>query len=397
MAVTSDTMETASERNAKEEELAKRKKMLLKLLGSPEQSAVTTPDQQVKPQYTQTCDPVFACPKTKRPLIVQVSPTLIIDGSTSGVKVLFTTSPSDANTGDDEVFQYEGRTDAYYNLLNPISPGKSDENSSGSSAEASIKRLVNSARTFIPPPLRSAFTTFGILPEDDEYIPMRDLFTSPTVSFAYERGWRQGFAAGGFPGVDKEFEMVNEYFYPVWSSSSPQTIVDMSCATGLFTRRFASSGLYSRVLGCDYSPSMLQEARRRIQSDPKLQSILRDSSSQTKLELVRLDVAAIPMQSNSIDCLHAGAAMHCWPDVSQGLSEIYRVLRPGGRFFATTFLSGYFGMLQNAEGGETGPSKQAFQYFESKEKIEDLLLQAGFEKASVEILGAACVVIRAEK
>ncbi len=34
-----------------------------------------------------------------------------------------------------------------------------------------------------------------------------ELFRSPLISFAYERGWRQGFALAGFPGVDKEYEM----------------------------------------------------------------------------------------------------------------------------------------------------------------------------------------------
>jgi hypothetical protein len=68
---------------------------------------------------------------------------------------------------------------------------------------------------------------------------MRDLFTSPSVSFAYERGWRQGFAAAGFPGADKEFEMAREYFAPVMDRKRNEsngmnrgTVVDMSCATG---------------------------------------------------------------------------------------------------------------------------------------------------------------------
>ena len=65
---------------------------------------------------------------------------------------------------------------------------------------------------------------------------MRDLFTSPSVSFAYERGWRQGFAAAGFPGADREFEMANEYFAPVIAAKMEKeddsVLVDMSCATG---------------------------------------------------------------------------------------------------------------------------------------------------------------------
>ena len=30
------------------------------------------------------------------------------------------------------------------------------------------------------------------------------LCRNPLVAFVYERGWRQGFAAAGFPGVDEE-------------------------------------------------------------------------------------------------------------------------------------------------------------------------------------------------
>mmetsp|Transcript_69034 Transcript_69034/g.102581 ORF Transcript_69034/g.102581 Transcript_69034/m.102581 type:complete len:141 (+) Transcript_69034:234-656(+) len=140
---------------------------------------------------------------------------------------------------------------------------------------------------------------------------------------------------------------------------------------------------------------MLQEARRRINSDPSLQT----KSSTTKLDLVRCDVAKIPMRTSSIDALHAGAAMHCWPDLDAGLGEIYRVLKPGGRYFATTFLSNYFGSLQTAEGGQTGVNRQAFQYFESVDVLRSMLVKAGFEneKVSVEVLEPACVVIKCEK
>merc|ERR1712008_19020 len=136
-----------------------------------------------------------------------------------------------------------------------------------------------------------------------------------------ERGWRQRFASAGFPGADEEYLMVKEYFAPL----DPKTIVDMSCATGLFTRRLAKGNDYERVIGCDYSDSMLTESRRRIRSDTELLS----KESKTQLDLVRCDVGEIPMSSSSVDALHAGAAMHCWPDLDAGLSEIYRVLKAG--------------------------------------------------------------------
>lgn len=38
----------------------------------------------------------------------------------------------------------------------------------------------------------------------------------------------------------------------------------------------------------------------------------------------------------AVAALHAGAAIHCWPNPSAALAEISRVLRPGGVFVAST-------------------------------------------------------------
>lgn len=167
---------------------------------------------------------------------------------------------------------------------------------------------------------------------------------------------------------------------------------------GLFTRRFAKSGEYSRVIACDYSDSMLTEARRRIRADAEIKQ------SSSKLDLVRCDVAKIPMRTESVDAFHAGAAMHCWPEIEDSLREIHRVLVPGGRYFATTFLGSYFSTVAGAEKASNGgvdleQSMQAFQYFPSVEHLRGLLLDAGFEedKVSVEVVGPSCVIIRCEK
>lgn len=288
---------------------------------------------------------------------------------------------------------YRGSANSYLNLLESVSDAASSTDGDASSMLKSAMRQFVPA---VPPPLRGQLNSF-LGDEENEYVPMRDLFTNPSVSFAYERGWRQGFAAAGFPGANAEAQMAMDYFAPVVAISNPSSVVvDMSCATGLFTRRLAKSGNYGRVLGCDYSDSMLTEARRRIKGDPELSP----KSLKTSLDLVRLDVGQIPMRTESIDCLHAGAAMHCWPDLNAAASEIHRVLKPGGRYFATTFLATYFRNVA-AMGDQAGisPSQQAFQYFDSVDNLKELLVRGGFQesKVNIEILGTACVVIRAEK
>lgn len=353
---TTSAIYNAATDESRNQELAAQKKKLLALLG---------------PKTFN--DPVLADPVTKEGVRITSSNSKSLEIKSSSAK-------------------YAGSADTYLNLLEPVPDTPPTPNTDPSSLFKSVARQLVPA---VPPPLRGQLNDI-LGDEENQYIPMRDLFTNPSVSFAYERGWRQGFAAAGFPGPDVEAEMAMDYFAPVVALSSSSVVVDMSCATGLFTRRLAKSGKYDRVLGCDYSDSMLTEARRRIKADPELSP----QKLKTALDLVRLDVGQIPMSTESVDCLHAGAAMHCWPDLKAAMSEIHRVLKPGGRYFATTFLATYFSNV-SAMDGQAGvaPSQQAFQYFDSVETLKDLVVGGGFEesKVAIEVLGTGCVVIRAEK
>ncbi|KAF8033872.1 hypothetical protein BT93_C0213 [Corymbia citriodora subsp. variegata] len=153
-----------------------------------------------------------------------------------------------------------------------------------------------------------------------------ELFRSPLVAFLYERGWRQNFNYGGFPGQDEEFKMAQEYFKPAEGG----LLVDVSCGSGLFSRKFAKSGTYSAVIALDYSENMLRQCYEFIKQD---KAVLK-----ANLALVRADVSRLPFSSGSVDAVHAGAALHCWPSPSNAIAEITRVLRSGGVFVGTTFL-----------------------------------------------------------
>lgn len=58
----------------------------------------------------------------------------------------------------------------------------------------------------------------------------------------------------------------------------------------------------------------------------------------TRVALNRCDVSRLPIRTESLDGVHAGAALHCWTKLEESLAEVYRVLKPGRGFFATTFL-----------------------------------------------------------
>lgn len=206
--------------------------------------------------------------------------------------------------------------------------------------------------------------------EYNEFKPSRtELFRSPFVSFLYERGWRQNFNRSGFPGPDEEFNMAQDYFKPVAGG----LLVDVSCGSGLFSRKFAKSGSYTAVIALDFSENMLRQCYEFIKQD--------DTLSTTSLALVRADISRLPFASCSVDAIHAGAALHCWPSPSNAVAEISRVLRSGGVFVATTFLSSPLNSPLSS--GALRPLRQFFgqasngySYFTEKE-IEDLCKSCG--------------------
>ncbi|GLC56003.1 hypothetical protein PLESTB_001054000 [Pleodorina starrii] len=166
-----------------------------------------------------------------------------------------------------------------------------------------------------------------------------ELFRNPLVSFAYERGWRQGFAWAGFPGVDKEYDIAMSYLLP---AASGKVMVDMSCGSGLFSRRFARSGSFSGVIAADFSESMLQQTREYCLAEGGSLGGNNTGSGgggSAPIMLLRADVGRLPFATGSVAAIHAGAAIHCWPNPQVALAEISRVLAPGGVFVASTFLT----------------------------------------------------------
>lgn len=79
-----------------------------------------------------------------------------------------------------------------------------------------------------------------------------------------------------------------------------------------------------QIMLSDFSPGMLEEARQN----------LRDSGRNVSFELV--DAQAIPFADASFDAVIANHMLYHVPDRTKALSEIRRILRPGGRLYAAT-------------------------------------------------------------
>lgn len=54
------------------------------------------------------------------------------------------------------------------------------------------------------------------------------------------------------------------------ASAFLQVLLDLSCGSGLFSRRFLQSGQFEKVIASDFSEQMLQQASRFFFEDVKL-------------------------------------------------------------------------------------------------------------------------------
>lgn len=160
----------------------------------------------------------------------------------------------------------------------------------------------------------------------ERYWSGTQIFRSPLVAAAYDNGWRAGFAWAGFPGADEEFDAAMARIAPV---ARGKVMLDLSCGSGLFARRFVKSGIFSGVIAADYSEAMLRTAAAGLRGD---------GADPSKYLPLRLDAARLPFANGSLAAVHAGAAIHCWPAPALAVAEVARVLKPGGVFVASTFL-----------------------------------------------------------
>jgi SAM-dependent methyltransferase len=100
-------------------------------------------------------------------------------------------------------------------------------------------------------------------------------------------------------------------------------VLDLACGSGIYSRALARALPDGQVVALDLSPAMLAYAVRRARRE-RLANVV----------WVHGDALALPLADAGVDAVNCCGALHLFPDVARALDEIYRVLRPGGRFAA---------------------------------------------------------------
>ena len=104
-------------------------------------------------------------------------------------------------------------------------------------------------------------------------------------------------------------------------ATNPSSILDIATGTGDLAINLTETSA-TKIIGLDISEGMLQVGRKKIEK-LKLNNTI---------EMVYGDSENIPFENNSFDAITVAFGVRNFEDLEKGLSEIFRVLKPGGKF-----------------------------------------------------------------
>ncbi len=144
---------------------------------------------------------------------------------------------------------------------------------------------------------------------------------------------------------------------------TPQTILDVGCGDGSFTRVVADTFSRTSVTAID--------------------TTLKKISTSHHISYFTGEVENLPFASESFDMVVAALSMHHWTDKEKGVREIYRVLKKNGKLIIgdpllEDWMSNRFlgWLMQVMDGGIFADEKEIRDYFET----------AGFQDVDISLI-----------
>lgn len=178
----------------------------------------------------------------------------------------------------------------------------------------------------------------------------------------------------------------------------PAVVLDVATGTADLALELARRGA-PRVVAIDFSLGMLRLAQRKCRA-----------AAATTIQLVCGDAMRLPLRTGAVDVCTIAFGLRNLPDYAEGIRELARVLRPGGRLviLETTPAQGplapltrlYFEGLVPWIGGAISGDRAAYRYlprstaaFPHAEELAGLLRRMGFRDVRYRLLMLGTVAL----
>lgn len=215
-------------------------------------------------------------------------------------------------------------------------------------------------------------------------VPPRYDLVNYIITFGFDRRWRRAAAR-------------------MCLDAQPRRVLDLGCGTGDLAIAISRLARGLEITGLDYSQPMLEIARRK--------------AGELGITFINGDAAGLTFPDGHFDCVGISFAFRNLtyrnPLTSRALSEVLRVLKPGGRFVVVEtsqpesklirwLFHRYLLCFAAKAGYWLSGNRGAYRYlaesaagFYMPEEVERLLLDAGFRQVSYRplLFGAAGIHI----
>ncbi|RSD26688.1 class I SAM-dependent methyltransferase [Mesobacillus subterraneus] len=104
-----------------------------------------------------------------------------------------------------------------------------------------------------------------------------------------------------------------------------ESVLELGCGSGYAIKLILEQNMATKAVGLDLSPTMIRSAMIRNKK----------AVNEEKADLVQANVKSLPFEDEQFNKVFSIHTIYFWDDLSLTLSEIFRVLKPGGSFILT--------------------------------------------------------------
>lgn len=122
-----------------------------------------------------------------------------------------------------------------------------------------------------------------------------------------------------FYDFSMDSEQINQGRKSILSKITEEKILEIGFGTGINLKFYPEN--VKHIIGIDANEGMLKQAEQKI------------SQSKIKIEIIHQSSESLPFEDESIDAVLSTYTLCSIKNVKSALKEIYRVLKPGGKYY----------------------------------------------------------------
>ncbi|MDA7572756.1 bifunctional demethylmenaquinone methyltransferase/2-methoxy-6-polyprenyl-1,4-benzoquinol methylase UbiE [Candidatus Pelagibacter sp.] len=221
---------------------------------------------------------------------------------------------------------------------------------------------------------------------------------------------KEGLVKEVFDNVYDKYDLMNDFMslgiHRIWKKdlirwmnpSKNKTLIDVACGTGDIGKLFLNStGKDGNIFCVDPNKGMVGKGKEKLHKYKNINWLIAPAEK-------------LPIKSNSCDYYTISFGLRNTKDLNKALSEAYRVLKPGGRYFCLEFskiqnsnlnliyknYSKLIPIIGKAIVGQKEPYEylvKSIEKFINQEELIDLMKKNKFESCSYRNLSGGVVAI----